>query len=103
MNLTDLKEAIKRKVLDVVDHRNLDLDVNYFREGIDNLNPDVGLTLLKGDFLPQLRIWLYLFGMNCTVIWGIFCLKFEFMKQRTTLYFIVGRVVVVSLDFQIVD
>jgi len=33
MNLTDLKEVIKKKVLDVVDHRNLDLDVDYFREG----------------------------------------------------------------------
>jgi len=33
MNLTDLKEVIKRKVLDIVDHRNLDLDVKYFLEG----------------------------------------------------------------------
>ncbi|KAJ1732058.1 hypothetical protein LPJ61_002227 [Coemansia biformis] len=30
-NITDLKRWIKSAVLDVVDHRNLDLDVAYFR------------------------------------------------------------------------
>jgi 6-pyruvoyltetrahydropterin/6-carboxytetrahydropterin synthase len=30
MNITDLKQAIKR-VLDTLDHRNLDLDVEFFR------------------------------------------------------------------------
>ncbi|VDD83965.1 unnamed protein product [Mesocestoides corti] len=32
MNLRDLKRIIQTEVLDVVDHKHLDLDVGYFRE-----------------------------------------------------------------------
>ncbi|OLY80156.1 6-pyruvoyl tetrahydrobiopterin synthase [Smittium mucronatum] len=32
INLTDLKEAIQTQVLDLVDHKNLDLDVKFFKE-----------------------------------------------------------------------
>ncbi|KAI9347957.1 hypothetical protein DFJ73DRAFT_835950 [Zopfochytrium polystomum] len=31
MNLTDLKHVLKEKVVDVMDHKNLDLDVEYFK------------------------------------------------------------------------
>lgn len=31
MNITELKQLIKDKVLDVLDHRNLDKDVEYFQ------------------------------------------------------------------------
>jgi 6-pyruvoyltetrahydropterin/6-carboxytetrahydropterin synthase len=32
MNITDLKNLIQTYVLDLVDHKHLDLDVQYFRE-----------------------------------------------------------------------
>jgi len=32
MNLTDLKKHIKDEVMDVLDHKNLDLDVPYFKD-----------------------------------------------------------------------
>jgi len=32
MNLTDLKQYIKEAVLDVLDHKNLDLDIPYFKD-----------------------------------------------------------------------
>jgi len=32
MNLTDLKQYIKEEVMDVLDHKNLDLDVPYFKD-----------------------------------------------------------------------
>lgn len=32
MNITDLKNIIQNHVLDLVDHKHLDLDVEYFRE-----------------------------------------------------------------------
>lgn len=32
MNLTDLKEILKKQVMDVLDHKNIDLDVPYFLE-----------------------------------------------------------------------
>lgn len=33
MNIADLKRELQVRVLDVVDHKHLDLDVDYFREG----------------------------------------------------------------------
>lgn len=32
MNITDLKQIISRNVLDLLDHKNLDQDVEYFRQ-----------------------------------------------------------------------
>ncbi|TPX51971.1 hypothetical protein SeMB42_g01740 [Synchytrium endobioticum] len=32
INLTDLKESMKRNVLDVLDHKNIDLDIKYFHD-----------------------------------------------------------------------
>ena len=33
INLSDLKVILQEKVLSLVDHKNLDLDVPYFKEG----------------------------------------------------------------------
>ncbi|KAJ1654054.1 hypothetical protein IWQ61_005947 [Dispira simplex] len=32
MNITDLKEAIQKAIMDPLDHRNLDVDVKFFRD-----------------------------------------------------------------------
>jgi len=63
MNLTDLKEVIKRKVLDIVDHRNLDLDVKYFLEGrIPSTTENLAIFIWKelqidlGNLLFEVRI-----------------------------------------------
>ena len=34
MNITDLKKIIKDTVLEALDHRNLDVDVPYFRDRV---------------------------------------------------------------------
>jgi 6-pyruvoyltetrahydropterin/6-carboxytetrahydropterin synthase len=34
MNLTDLKHCITQAILDPLDHKNLDKDVAYFRDGV---------------------------------------------------------------------
>ena len=33
MNISDLKKIIKTNILDVLDHKNIDKQVEYFREG----------------------------------------------------------------------
>ena len=61
MNITDLKQAIKR-VLDTLDHRNLDLDVEFFRtrpSTTENLAVYVWNELekeLRGVKLYEIRI-----------------------------------------------
>ena len=37
MNLTELKSIVQRHVLDVLDHRNLDLDVPYFESRVSSV------------------------------------------------------------------
>eukprot|EP01135_Chromosphaera_perkinsii_P010826 Nk52_evm21s2241 gene=Nk52_evmTU21s2241 len=34
MNITDLKAIVKREILDVLDHKNIDLDVPYFKDKV---------------------------------------------------------------------
>lgn len=63
MNLTDLKQHIKTEVIDPMDHRNLDMDVPYFRDGVVSTAENIAVfawdalaAVLAPGLLYEIRI-----------------------------------------------
>ncbi|GAA50044.1 6-pyruvoyl tetrahydrobiopterin synthase [Clonorchis sinensis] len=65
INLSDLKSIIQRHVLDILDHKNLDKDVEYFRDKqvvstTENLAVFIWqqlATALPGNLLNEVKLW----------------------------------------------
>ena len=65
VNITDLKAWIKEKVMDVLDHRNIDQEVEYFKQGVVSTTENVAIfcwTQMVGVIpyparLHEVKIW----------------------------------------------
>ena len=65
VNIADLKVWIKEKVMDVLDHRNIDKEVEYFRNGVVSTTENVAVfcweqlegTILAPARLYEVKIW----------------------------------------------
>ncbi|KAJ3376291.1 hypothetical protein GGF31_000358 [Allomyces arbusculus] len=55
VNIADLKVGIQRAVLDHVDHRNLDLDVPFFAQGVPSTTENLAVYVFRQlrKHLPQ--------------------------------------------------
>ncbi|KNE57839.1 6-pyruvoyl tetrahydropterin synthase/QueD family protein [Allomyces macrogynus ATCC 38327] len=55
VNIADLKAGIQRSVLDYVDHRNLDLDVPFFAQGVPSTTENLAVYIFRQlrKHLPQ--------------------------------------------------
>ncbi|XP_074651776.1 6-pyruvoyl tetrahydrobiopterin synthase-like [Tubulanus polymorphus] len=54
MNLTDLKAVIQKKIMDILDHKNVDKDVPYFAEKVSSVE-NIAVFIWKNlaDHLPR--------------------------------------------------
>merc|ERR1711874_872156 len=60
VNIADIKEVVARRVLDELDHKNLDVDVDYFKKGVVSTTENLAVyiwDLLKDDIESPAKLY----------------------------------------------